>query len=90
MKGRMGRLAKAVRTTAPKLKGKRGKFSETSEEFVLELVKGKGATTHAINTAWLDAGRGAIASPTLSNLFKARKIKREPLKDAKGFHYTLA
>jgi hypothetical protein len=90
LKGRPGRPKKVARAISSLRKGKRGTFSETSEEFVLGLVKGKGATTHEINKAWLDVGRGAIASPTLSNLFKARKIKREPLKDEKGFLYTLA
>ena len=83
-----GRLAKAVKAISSLRKGKKGKFSETSEAFVLGLVQGKGATTQKIKKAWLDAGRGAVAAPTLSNLFKAGKIERKPLTDAKGFLYT--
>jgi hypothetical protein len=88
--------AKAVKTAVKAAKAvggrkaKRGKFAQTSEQFVLGLVKGKGATTHEISKAWSEAGRGGVAAPTLSNLFKAGKIKREPLKGKKGFNYTQA
>ena len=78
---------------APTLKAKgrrrkRRKFAQTSEQFVLGLVKDKGATTAEIKIAWKDAGRGGPASPTLSNLYKAKKLSRKPLKGKKGFLYT--
>lgn len=69
---------------------RRGQFPETAEQFILGLVKGKGATTAQINQKWSESGRPGSASPNLSVLFKARKTKREPLGGKKGFLYSVA
>ena len=71
----------------------RGKFAKTGLESVLEFVasKGaKGATSAEINTQWKSEGRGATADTTLSQLTKAKKLKRVKLKGQKGSRYTLA
>ena len=86
-------VAAVMQVVAPKAKKKpkkRGHFKETAAQFILGQVKGMGATTAQINKAWKAAGRGATASPNLSTLFKAKKLKREPLKGEKGFLYSLA
>ncbi|MFB3892428.1 MAG: hypothetical protein ACE15C_10455 [Phycisphaerae bacterium] len=91
LKGRAaGAMKTAVKTAAGGGKARRGKFPQTSEQFILDLLKGKAATTREINKAWSSAGRGGVAAPTLSNLYKAGRIKREPLKGQKGFTYTAA
>jgi len=82
-----GREAKAPVARKP---AKRGVFPETAEQFILGLVKGEGATTAQINQRWSASGRPGSASPNLSVLFKARKLKREPLKGERGFLYTVA
>jgi len=50
--------AKAAKKAAkPKAARKRKKYDQTAEQFVLGLVKGKGAISSAINQAWKVAGR---------------------------------
>ena len=71
-------------------KGKRGTFSQTAEQLILSLVKGKGATTADLNKAWKAAGRAGKADVNLSKLVKAGKLKRKKLKEGKGSTYTLA
>jgi len=72
----------------PKSKGKRAKFAQTAQEFVLSLAKGKGATTAEINKAWKAAGRGGTADTTLGEQVKAGKLTRKKL--SKGSLYRLA
>lgn len=86
---RRGRRAKAVKA-APKGRRKRGTFSQTAEQFILDLVAGDGATTAEINKKWTAAGRGGRADTALNRLFKAKKVKREKIKGAKGSIYTAA
>jgi hypothetical protein len=76
----------AAKTKAPR---KRGVFAKTGAEFVLGLVTTP-KTSSDINAVWNKAGRGGTADMTLSNLFKAGKLKREKLKDARGSTYSLA
>ena len=78
--------------TAKKAKAatKRKRFPETAEQFIVGLVKGKGATTAEINQAWKDSGRGASADTTLSKMVKDGKIKRENIEGKKGSRYTKA
>lgn len=78
----------AVATTKPKPKGKT--FSQTAEQFVMDLARDKGATSAEINKAWKKAGRKGRADNTLNKMFKAGKVKRAPLKGQKGSTYTLA
>ena len=73
-----------------KTKGKRGKFSQTAEQLILGLVKGKGATTADLNKAWKAAGRAGKADVSLFKLVKAGKLRRAKLKEGKGSTYTLA
>jgi hypothetical protein len=75
---------------APKPVRKRGTFAQTAEQFVLGLVKGKGATSAEINKAWTKAGRGNRADTTLNILSNKKKVKREKLEGQKGSLYTLA
>ena len=69
---------------------KRKRFPETAEQFIVGLVKGKGATTAEINQAWKDSGRGASADTTLSKMVKDGKIKRENIEGKRGSRYTKA
>jgi len=76
--------------TPKRRKGKRGHFDQTADEFVLGLLKGKSMTTAEVNGAWKEAGRGARADTTLSNLTKAKKLKKSKIKGAMGSAYTVA
>jgi hypothetical protein len=69
---------------------KRGTYALTAAEFVLGLVKGKGATTAEITAAWKKAGRGGVADNTLTRMLKAGTVKRTKLAVGKGSTYTLA
>jgi hypothetical protein len=81
----------AITAAAPKKrKGKRGHFAQTADEFVLGLLKGKSMMTSEVNAAWIEAGRGARADTTLSNLAKAKKLKKNKIKGHKGSTYTVA
>lgn len=77
---------------APKQKAarKRQKYAQTAEQFVLSLVKDKGAITSAINKAWQAAGRTGRADNTLNKMLKTGKLNRENIKGAKGSMYTVA
>ncbi|MFW6106784.1 MAG: hypothetical protein ACOC8H_01345 [bacterium] len=78
--------------TAKKAKAasKRKRFPETAEQFIVGLVKGKGAMTAEINQAWKDSGRAASADKTLSKMVKDGKIKRENIEGKRGSRYTKA
>jgi DNA-binding transcriptional regulator YiaG len=72
---------------APKTQ-KRGKFTQSREEFILSLLKGRKSLTSAeINAAWKKAGRANNADNTLSLMVKAKKLKRMKLKVGKGSEY---
>ena len=71
-------------------KKKRRTFSKTADEFILDLVKGKSMTTAQINAKWKQAERGATANNILSKLTKARKLKKEKVKDGRGSSYKAA
>ena len=75
---------------ATKGRKKRRKYAETAEQFILGLVKGKGATSAKINKAWKDAGRAARADNTLNKMVKAGKLKREKVEGQRGSRYTKA
>ena len=82
-------LAKSAAKAPAAPRRKRGTFKLTAVEFVRALVKsGKAATTARINAAWKKAGRGGNADTTLSNLVKARKLKRVKLKGKRGSRYA--
>jgi len=90
-KGKTSASAKpaAVKSAAKSAgKGKKKKYSQTAEQFVLGLVSGKGSTTAEITKAWKAAGRGGKADNTLMKLVKAKKVKRE--KQKRGSLYTTA
>jgi hypothetical protein len=84
-KGKVGRPAK-------KANGRRtrGVFTETAAEFVLGLLKGKSLTTKEINAAWAKTSRGGRADNTLMVLTKAKKVKRQKVKDGAGSQYSVA
>ncbi len=70
--------------------GKRRKYPESAEQFILGLVKGKGATSAEINAAWKKARTGR-ADNTLTKMVKAKTVKRTKLpKGQKGSTYTAA
>jgi DNA-binding transcriptional regulator YiaG len=71
-------------------RGKRGTFSQTAEEMVLGLLKGKALTTAQINAAWKKSGRKGSADVTLGKMVKARKLKRSKLKGQRGSAYKAA
>ena len=74
----------------PKASRKRKSYPETAEQFVLGLVKDKGATTAGINKAWKESGRTGRADTTLSKMVKDKKLKREDIEGKKGSRYTVA
>ena len=85
--------AKAKAPAAPKAKRgrKRGQFTQTAEQFVTDFLNTGGPmTSTAINAAWKKAGRAGDANVTLSKMTKAKKLKREKLKEGKGSTYTAA
>jgi hypothetical protein len=88
VKAAMGK--KPAATTKTKTPRKRGTFTVTGAEFILALLKKGGATTGEINKKWSAAGRGGSADVLLGKLTKDGKLKREPLKGARGSTYTLA
>jgi len=68
---------------------KRGTFKQNASEFVLGLVKGKGAMTAEIGKKWKAAGRGGKADNALTKLVKEGKVKRTKLAEGQGSLYTL-
>lgn len=100
---RPGRKKVAKRRTAKKKTSKkkagtkkgrrrrgRGAYSQTADEFVLGLLKGKTLTTKQVNDAWTRARRAGKADNTLSKLSKDKKVKRQNIKGARGSQYTAA
>ncbi len=87
-KAKKVRKAGAKKAAAPKASSKRKKYAQTAEQFVLGLVKGKGAISSDINKAWKAAGRTGRADNTLNKMLKGAKLKRQKIKGAKGSTYT--
>jgi hypothetical protein len=87
------KAAKAAMTEKPgaqvKVPRKRGTFKQNASEFVLGLVKGKGAMTAEIGKKWKAAGRGGKADNALTKLVKEGKVKRTKLAEGQGSLYTL-
>ena len=84
-----GRKAKAPVAKAAAVK--KGVYSESATELILRLLAGgKPVSTIALAAAWKKAGRKDRPSKTLSEMVKAKKIKREVLKGVKANNYTLA
>ena len=72
-------------------KRKRGSFTKTGEETVLEYVTSKGPVTAAeVNKHWQGEGRGGKADNTLSKLVKDGKLKRVKNKGERGSSYAAA
>lgn len=69
---------------------KRGSFSQTAEELILSMLKGKPMITNAINAAWKRAGRKGTADNSLGKLVKDKKIKRTSVEEGRGSSYALA
>ena len=97
---RRGRRRGAMKTTGNKTgKAKvakktrrRKKFKTTANELVLAVIKkagAKGATGAEISKAWRAAGRPGDAYNALSELGKAKKIERRPLKGKRGSLYVI-
>lgn len=95
---RPGRPAGRAAGTAPKAargggRRKRGRFAKSAHVSIVDFLKSvgaKGATTGEINKHWLSEGRAGSAYVTLGQLTKARKIKRQNIKGARGSRYTVA
>jgi hypothetical protein len=93
LKAKRGRKPgrKPGKKAAPKVvRRKRGTFAQNASEFVLGLVKGKGATTAEIGKKWKAAGRGGKADNALTKLVKEGKVKRTKLAEGQGSMYSLA
>ena len=82
-------VLEALRKVEPTAKTqKRDTLKQTGEEMILGLLKGRKALTGAaIDAAWKKAGRAGTAAPTLSNMTKAKKLKRVKLKGQRGSEY---
>lgn len=81
------RVATAMRASKSR---KRGIFSQTADELILSMLKGKPMVTREVTAAWKRAGRGGKPDNTLGKLVKEKRIKRTPVKDGRGSSYTLA
>jgi hypothetical protein len=67
------------------------KLALTGDEFVLELIRQRGApTTHEINREWRAQGRGGVANNVIGRLLKQGLIVRETLADQRGSRYRLS
>ena len=70
---------------------KRGQFKQTAEQSILSWLKGRKALTSAqINAAWTKEGRLGNADNNLSQMTKAKKLKRTKLKGQRGSEYRAA
>jgi len=77
---------------AGKKRRKRGTFKTTANELVLSTIRTagpKGATGAQLSKVWKAAGRPGDAYTTLTNLAKARAIKRHKQAGERGSRYTL-
>ena len=83
-----GRPAAAFKAPKVKLGRKRRKYSQTANEFLIGLVKGKALTTKEVIEAWKKAGRKGTAANALSKLVKAKKITKQKIKGVKGSKYS--
>ena len=84
---KLGKKAKA----AAKKPRKRGVFKESATAMILRLLAGgKPVSTTEIAAAWKKAGRKGKPSKTLSDLVKAKKVKREEVKGIRANNYTIA
>lgn len=85
---------KAAKTSAAPVKAKgarkRKKYAQTAEQFVISLVKDKGALSSDINKAWKSAGRTGRADNTLNKMLNSGKLKRQKIVGTKGSMYTVA
>ncbi len=69
---------------------KRGKFAMSGEQSIISLIGRKGgATSQEIERHWKQEGRGGTAANMLSQMTKAKKLKRTPLKGQRGSTYTV-
>jgi DNA-binding transcriptional regulator YiaG len=77
-------------TSATPKHRRRGVYSQTAEEFVLGLLKGrKKLTTGEINAAWKKSGHKHNADNTLSKMTREKKVKRTKVKDGRGSEYRV-
>ena len=68
----------------------RRSYRQTAEEFITSLITSRKANTSAlINVEWKGAGRPGKADNTLSQMVKARKLKRAKLKGERGSRYSV-
>ena len=91
MRKRVARKAGRKPTKKVRRKARR-RFKITANESILRFVKAagrKGITGAEIVKHWRSEGRGAGAYVTIGKLVKAKKLKRQKVKGAKGSRYTL-
>ena len=69
---------------------KRGVFTQTAQDMISELLKGrKILNTGEINTIWKKSGRLGNADNTLSMMTKSGRLKRMKVKNGRGSEYRL-
>ena len=79
---------KAAARPTPRQARKRGTFTQTAEEMILSLLKGRKAmTTSQLAAAWKKAGRGGAVDNALSRMVKAKLLKRKSLGGKLGSEY---
>ena len=77
--------------TSGKGKKVRRKFAVSGEQSILNFVKSKSNPVgKEIQKHWASEGRAGAAANLISKLVKAKRLKRTPLKDERGSHYSLA
>jgi hypothetical protein len=83
-------IAASAAPVAPRKQKKRGKFSQTAEDFVTSLLKdGKGLATADINKAWKTEGRGGRADQTLARMVADKRLKRSSAPGIRGSLYKV-
>ncbi|MCE9592206.1 MAG: hypothetical protein K8S99_17005 [Planctomycetes bacterium] len=90
---RRGRPPKAAKASAgkPGRRRKRGTFSKSGEESVVDFVKKHGKPNAAeVNKHWSGEGRGGKADNALGRMVKAGKLKRVKVKGERGARYVAA
>ena len=74
---------------APRQTKKRGQFKQTGEEMILSLLKGRRVlTTSQLAVEWKKAKRGGPVNSVLSQMVKAKKLKRTKVKGERGSKYS--
>ena len=86
---KLAMAATPTRSTA-KRRGRK-QFAMTGEQSILAFIKARrNPTTREVNAQWKQEGRGGTADSLLSEMAKAKKLRKKPLGGRLGSEYSLA